>query len=83
MAEWKPFGTLTDEARPGDWKFLAQAQHGRLERLQAIMREMKLAMLGYPMSVRAMTPTALLAAINKELGEPEAPPTQESENDAR
>jgi hypothetical protein len=42
-----------------------------VERLHGLLREMKAAMLGYPMSMRALTPTALLHAINAELREPE------------
>jgi hypothetical protein len=34
MSDWKPFGNLTAEARPGDWKILAEAQHKRIERLE-------------------------------------------------
>jgi conjugal transfer/entry exclusion protein len=41
-----------------------------VERLHGLLREMKAAMLGYPMSTRALSPTRLLEAINKELREP-------------
>lgn len=43
------------------------------QRLHGLLREMKAAMLGYPVSVRTLSPSALLAAINKELREPEPP----------
>jgi hypothetical protein len=44
-------------------------ESGRRERVRGLLREMKKAMLGYPMSTRAMSPTTLLSAINSELKE--------------
>ena len=40
--EFAPFGNLTPEARPGDWKILAEGQNTRIERLErenAALRE--------------------------------------------
>lgn len=46
----------------------------RIERMKGLLREMKAAMLGYPQSMRAMTPTTLLRAINAELQETDVHP---------
>lgn len=58
--------TERDEARGA-----AVKANRAVERLHGLLREMKAAMLGYPMSMRALTPTALLHAIRDELREPE------------
>lgn len=35
--EFAPFGTLTPEARPGDWKILAEGQAKRIDALERDM----------------------------------------------
>lgn len=39
--EFAPFGNLTPEARPGDWKILAEAQNKRIEALERGLRQFR------------------------------------------
>lgn len=64
--KWLDLAAERDEARGA-----AVKANRAVERLHGLLREMKAAMLGYPMPMRALTPTALLHAINAELREPE------------
>ena len=41
MSDYEPFGTLTPEARVGDWKVLAVSQHVRIERLERENAELR------------------------------------------
>lgn len=44
--EFAPFGNLTPEARPGDWKILAEGQAKRIAALEKMQRNYR-ALLGF------------------------------------